>query len=191
MDLDVALNSLAQDPAAPVDVAETALLLARDEYPGLDVEAYLSELDGMAHEVRDYLRGDLKARLTGLCRYLFHEMGFRGNTQQYYDPCNSYLNQVLDRRTGLPITLSIVAIAVGARAGLDVGGIGLPGHFIARASDGTDTQLFDPFHGGRLLSVEECERQVQQFVGQPFTASAADLQPAPPGAIVVRLLTNL
>src|SRR4051794_36204206 len=113
MDLDATLAALALDPTAATDVAEVALHLARDEYPDLDVDAALSELAGMAHEARAYVRGDLEGRLTGLCRYLFHEMGFRGNAQDYYDPRNSYLNQVLDRRTGLPITLTLVAMAVG------------------------------------------------------------------------------
>src|SRR5262249_42957042 len=80
--------------------------------------------------------GDLEKRVRGLSRYLFHEMGFRGNTRHYYDPRNSYLNQVIDRRTGLPITLSAVAMAIGRRAGLDVVGVGLPGHFVAKAVDG-------------------------------------------------------
>src|SRR6266436_10306186 len=86
MNLDAALDLLAREPAAPLDVAELALHLARDEYADLDVEAQLGELNGMAHEARLYLRGSLRARVTGLCRYLFHEMGFRGNTRDYYDP---------------------------------------------------------------------------------------------------------
>ena len=116
MNLDAALALLARDAATPLDLAELALLLAREEYPDLDVEAYLSELNGMAHEARTYLRGPLPARVHGLCRYLFHEMGFRGNVQEYYDPRNSYLNQVLDRRTGIPITLSALAMTIAARA---------------------------------------------------------------------------
>src|SRR5438552_8487835 len=152
MNLNATLEALAQDPVAPLDLAELALSLARDEYPDLDVEAYLGELDGMAHEARRYLRGDLAARVSGLCRYLFHDMGFRGNQADYYDPRNSYLNQVLDRRLGIPITLSAVAMAVGRRAGLEVAGVGLPGHFVAKAVlDGREV-LFDPFHGGRVLT---------------------------------------
>src|SRR6516225_9441221 len=96
MDLEAALQQLANDPAAPLDPAEVALHLAQDEYPHLDVEGYLSELDCMAHELKAYLRGDLDVQVHGLCRYLFHEMGFHGNTQEYYDPKNSYLNDVLD-----------------------------------------------------------------------------------------------
>ena len=155
MDLDTVLEQLAHDPTATCDVAELALELARDEYSHLDVAGYLGELEAMAGEARSYVRGNLEARLKGLCRYLFHEMGFRGNAQDYYDPCNSYLNQVIDRRTGIPITLSVVAMAIGSRAGLHVAGVGLPGHFIAKALDGDREILFDPFHGGRVLAVDD------------------------------------
>jgi len=191
MDLDTTLARLAVDPAGSVDVAEIALHLARDEYPELDVEAYLSELAGMGHEARKYVRGDLAARVAGLCRYLFHEMGFRGNVPDYYDPRNSYLNQVLDRRTGIPIALSVVAMAVGGRAGLAVVGVGLPGHFIAKAVDGARQVLFDPFHGGRQLTAEDCGRLVEQVTAQPFQATAANLEAIPLGLLVQRMLANL
>lgn len=191
MDLDHALDQLAHDAAAPLDVAELALGLARDEYANLDVEAYLSELSGMAHEAKGYLRGSLEARVFGLCRYLFHEMGFRGNIQDYYDPRNSYLNEVLDRRTGLPITLSVAAMAIGRRAGLEIAGIGLPGHFVAMATDGGREVLFDPFHGGRQLTPSDCANLVQQVTGMPFEATPEQLRPVPLRMLVIRLLTNL
>jgi regulator of sirC expression with transglutaminase-like and TPR domain len=191
MDLDAALALLAVDPTAPLDLAEISLRLATDEYPDLDVDAYLSEVAGMAHEARAYLRGDLEARVAGLCRYLFHDMGFRGNAQDYYDPGNSYLNQVLDRRTGIPITLSAVAMAVGSRAGLQVHGVGLPGHFVAKATDGGREVLFDPFHGGRRLTAEQCGYLVTQVTGTSFEATSEDLQPISLGMIVLRMLTNL
>jgi regulator of sirC expression with transglutaminase-like and TPR domain len=191
MDLNAALNLLAQDPAADVDLAELALHLARDEYPAVDVEAYLAELAAMAREARRYLRGPLPARVHGLCRYLFHDLGFRGNQKDYYDPRNSYFNQVLDRRTGIPITLSAVAIAVGNRAGLRVEGIGLPGHFIARAADGDAEVLFDPFHGGRVLTVTDCENLVRQATGREWEVTEERLRPAPVGLIAQRMLHNL
>jgi regulator of sirC expression with transglutaminase-like and TPR domain len=191
MNLDKALRLLARDPAAPLDLAEVALLLARDEYPGLDVEAYLAELDGMAHEARPHLRGRLEKRVAGLCRYLFHDLGFRGNRDHYDDPRNSYFNEVLDRRTGIPITLSAVAMAVGRRAGLTVVGVGLPGHFVAKAvADGREV-IFDPFHGGRVLSREDCEILVEKVLGVRFEATPEALRPVPPGPIVQRMLTNL
>lgn len=191
MDLETALQQLAQDPDAPLDPAEIALRLARDEYPHLDVEGYLSELDSMARDMKPYLRGDLDVQVHGLCRYLFHEMGFHGNTQDYYDSKNSYLNDVLDRRTGLPIALSIVAMAVGRRAGMDVHGVGLPGHFIAKAVGGGRVIYFDPFHGGRRLTPEECGQLVEQVTGKPFRATPEALAAAPLGWIIVRMLTNL
>jgi regulator of sirC expression with transglutaminase-like and TPR domain len=191
MNLDDALPLLAENPSAPLDLAELALHLARDEYPDLDIAAYLSELAGMAHEARPYLRGGLETRVAGLCRYLFHEMGFRGNTREYYDPRNSYLNQVLDRRTGLPISLTAVAMAVGERAGLHVVGIGLPGHFIARADAEDATVLFDPFHGGRRLTPVDCENLVRQVTGMELSATPESLQPVPLGLILLRMLNNL
>jgi regulator of sirC expression with transglutaminase-like and TPR domain len=191
MNLDTALDLLARDPAAPLDLAELALGLAADHYPGLDVDAYLSELAGMAHEAKRYLGGNLEARARGLCRYLFHDCGFRGNIQDYYDPRNSFLNEVLDRRTGLPITLSAVAIAVGGRAGLEVAGVGLPGHFVVKAVAGGEEVLFDPFHGGRLLTRADCEVLVEQATGTPFRATPDAFQPVPAGAFVQRMLNNL
>jgi regulator of sirC expression with transglutaminase-like and TPR domain len=191
MNLDNALGVLAEDETVPLEVAELALELARDEYAHLDVDAYLSELDGMAREARNYLRGSLKARVAGLCRYLFHEMGFRGNVQNYYDPRNSYLNEVLDRRTGIPITLTVVALAVGQRAGLEVHGVGLPGHFVAKAVDEGQEILFDPFHGGRLLTAADCETLVYQVTGTAFQATPDHLAALPLGRLVLRLLTNL
>ncbi len=191
MNLDASLKLLAADPNAGLDLAEVALALARDEYPNLDVEAYLGELSGLAHELRPRLRGPLEARTRALCLYLFHDLGFRGNQKDYYDPRNSYFNEVLDRRTGLPILLSAVAMSVATRAGLQVVGVGLPGHFVAKAVDGADEVLFDPFHGGRLLTVEECEALVERVVGEPFTATPEALRPVPLGLMVLRMLNNL
>src|ERR1019366_888923 len=189
--LTTALQALARDPSAPLDLAEIALLLARDEFPNLDVEAHLNELAAMAHEVQPYLRGHLAHQIQGLCRYLFHEMGFRGNPREYYDPRNSYINQVLERRTGIPITLSAVTMAVGERAGLNLVGVGLPGHFIVKAVDNDQEVLIDPFHGGRILSRDDCENLVHQATGVAFEATALALQPLPLGLIVLRMLGNL
>ncbi len=191
MNLDKALRLLARNPAAPLDLGEVALLLARDEYPGLDVEAYLAELDGMAHEARPHLRGRLEKRVAGMCRYLFHDLGFHGNRSDYDNPCNTYLNEVLDRRTGIPIALSAVAMIVGRRAGLSVVGVGLPGHFVVKAVDGGREVIFDPFHGGRVLSREDCEILVETVLGVRFEATPAALRPVPLGAMVQRMLNNL
>jgi regulator of sirC expression with transglutaminase-like and TPR domain len=191
MTLDEYLTLLCRQPHADVDVAEVALLLARDEYPQLDVEASLAEVAGMAHEARSYVRGDIEARAHGLCRYLFHEMGYHGNTKDYYDPGNSYLNLVMERRTGIPITLSALTMAVGRRAGLSVQGVGLPGHFIVKVVSPEQQVLLDPFHGGRRLETTDCENLVKQVTGMPFEASPLNLTAAPLGWMFVRMLANL
>lgn len=191
LNLDEALTHLGRDPDAGYDLAEVALHLARDEYPALDIEGQLDELAVMAREARAYLRGPLPARVQGLCRYLFHEMGFHGNARDYYDPRNSYFNLVLERRTGIPISLSAVTIAVGRRAGLDVVGIGLPGHFIAKAVDGGAEVLIDAYHGGRLLTPADCANLVRQVTGVPFEAGPLTLAALPVGLIVQRMLVNL
>jgi regulator of sirC expression with transglutaminase-like and TPR domain len=191
MDLNAALNLLACQPDAPLDVAELALHLARDEFPHLDVDAYLAELEAMAREARRYVRGDLQGRVRGLCRYLFHDMGFRGNKKDYYDPLNSYLNQVLERHTGIPITLSAVTMAVGGRAGLHIDGVGLPGHFVVKAVDAGDEVVFDPFHGGRILTPTDCENVVRQVTGKEYAVTPQALTRLPVALMTMRLLNNL
>jgi regulator of sirC expression with transglutaminase-like and TPR domain len=109
----------------------------------------------------------------------------------YYDPRNSYFHLVLERRTGIPISLSAVMMAVGARVGLQVQGVGLPGHFVVKVVDESNVILVDPFHGGRRLTPKDCENLVHQVTGQEFTASAENLCPLPLGLMVRRMLANL
>jgi regulator of sirC expression with transglutaminase-like and TPR domain len=195
MDLDAALDRLADDPSAAVDVTELALHLARDEYADADVADYLDRLDDLACQAHPHvarLAGrDLEQRVAALSHFLFDELRFRGNAQDYYDPDNSHLTQVIDRRVGLPITLSVVTIAVAGRVGLTVHGLGLPGHFVVMAVEAADEVIFDPFHGGQVLSPCDCELLVQQVTGQQFKASPEFLQPIPPGLLIRRMLTNL
>jgi regulator of sirC expression with transglutaminase-like and TPR domain len=191
MDLNAALNLLARQPQTSLDIAELALHLARDEYPAIDIEAYLAELNAMAREASRYMRGPLPARVHGLCRYLFHDLGFKGNTKDYYDPLNSYFNQVLERRTGIPITLSAVVIAVGSRAGLQLAGVGLPGHFVVKAREESNKVVFDPFHGGRVLTPTDCENLVRQVTGRAIAVTDEQLLPLPLGLMVTRMLNNL
>jgi regulator of sirC expression with transglutaminase-like and TPR domain len=189
--LDSLLDDLARDPAADADVAVVALLLAADEYPDLDPWGYVDRLHALADRAAPRLVGGLVEQVAGLSHFLFEDEGFRGNAADYYDPRNSYLNNVLDRRLGLPITLSVVAMAVGRRAGLEVVGVGLPGHFIAKAVRDGEEVLFDPFHGGQILSPAECEELVERVTGRPFTATPDTLAATPPGLIVARMLNNL
>jgi regulator of sirC expression with transglutaminase-like and TPR domain len=191
MDPDAALDRLGRDPTAACDLAELALHLGRDRDPKLGVAPYLHRLDEWADRLRPRLTGDLERRVVTLGRFLAGDLCFRGNERDYYDPRNSYLHRVLDRRVGIPITLSLMAMAVGERAGLAVVGVGLPGHFVAKAVDGDAEVLFDPFHGGRVLTPADCERLVRRVTGLEFEATPAMLAPTPGGLIVRRLLTNL
>src|SRR4051794_24973981 len=150
MKLSSALATLAADPHAPTDLARVALLIARDAYSQMNPRAYLRVIDRLAAQLRPRLCGSLAARTAELSTFLFEECGFAGNTEHYYDPRNSYLNKVIDRQVGLPIALSVLAVAVGERAGLNVVGVGLPGHFVAKAGGGDEEGLFDPFNGGEV-----------------------------------------
>ncbi|MBX9584274.1 MAG: transglutaminase-like domain-containing protein [Gemmataceae bacterium] len=192
MDLDATLDRLAADPHGPVDLADLALHLARDEYPDLDIPAYLGRLDALAAHLRPRLTGALAPDAVELTHFLFREQSFAGNEADYYDPRNSYLNDVLDRKLGIPITLAVVAVAVGGRAGLTVAGVGLPGHFVAKVvGPGDAAVLFDPFHGGQLLDPGGCEALVSAVTGQPFAATPDALAATPPGYVAVRMLNNL
>jgi regulator of sirC expression with transglutaminase-like and TPR domain len=191
MKLSSALSALAADSAVPTDLARVALLIARDAYSQMNPRAYLRRIDRLADLLRPRLRGSLAARTAELSSFLFEECGFAGNTEHYYDPRNSYLNKVLDRQVGLPIALSVLAIGVGTRAGLNVVGVGLPGHFVAKTIEGDEEVVFDPFNGGQFLDSEACEALVGGITGRPFEATPEALAPTPPGAIVARMLQNL
>ena len=191
MKLSSALAELAANPLAPLDPARIGLLIARDAYSQMNPRAYLRVLDRLADQLRPRLTGSLAARTAELSTFLFEECGFAGNTEHYYDPRNSYLNKVIDRQIGLPIALSVVAMAVGTRAGLNVVGVGLPGHFIAKAVDGNEEVLFDPFNGGQFLDLDACEALVGGVTGRPFEATPEALEATAPGAIIARMLQNL
>jgi len=191
MKLSSVLATFATDPHQPIDLARVSLLIARDAYSQMNPRAYLRRIDRLADLLRPRLTGSLAARTAELSTFLFEECGFVGNTEHYYDPRNSYLNKVLDRQVGLPIALSVLAMAVGTRAGLNVVGVGLPAHFIAKAVDGKSEILFDPFNGGQFLDEEACEALVSGITGRPFEATPESLAATPPGAIVARMLQNL
>ena len=178
---------------ASLNLAEAALLIAQDAYPDLDIDAYLQGLDELAEPLRAGWREyaplpELVARLNG---HLFGEIGFRGNREDYYDPRNSYLNEVLDRRLGIPITLSVVYIEVARRLGLRVVGIGLPGHFLVAAERDGASLLLDPFNGGEVVTTEDCERLVQESYGGSVPFSEEQLAPVRKRQILTRMLNNL
>jgi regulator of sirC expression with transglutaminase-like and TPR domain len=176
-----------------INLAEAALLIAQEEYPGLDVEAYLDRLDRMAHEVEKRFRHDEGPLVCveALNSYLFNDLKFTGNAEEYYDPRNSFLNEVLDRRTGIPITISTVYLEVGWRLGMPLHGVGFPGHFLVKYSAEKGEFILDPFHRGAILTEAECQSRLDQvYTGQvqlrpDFLAAATKRQ------ILARILANL
>jgi regulator of sirC expression with transglutaminase-like and TPR domain len=178
-------------PEDEVDLARASLLVACDEYPELELDPYLQRLDTMAEAVRGRLGASPEAAVAGLNRVLFEEEGFRGNTREYYDPRNSFLNDVLDRRTGIPITLSTVYIAVARRAGVTVHGVGLPGHFVVRVVAAGGDALVDPFNGGTVLTPQDCQDRLDRIYGGRVRMGVDMLAPCPPRSVLARTLRNL
>lgn len=174
-----------------ISVPRASLLFAREiAYPQLKVSDYLARLDALADDARPALQGAESPALA-LARYLFLERGFRGNAAAYDDPRNSYLNEVLERRLGIPITLSVVFVAVAHRLNLQAYGVSLPGHFVAGVREGLDEVLLDPFYMGRRLDLDDCQRLVQETTGYEGELDPQWLRPAPPRDIVARMLNNL
>lgn len=174
------------------DLARASLLVAAARYPGWEPSAELAKLDGLAKGAASLVRaGDEPiAQLNALSQYLFDEIGLRGNQDEYYDPRNSYLHLVLQRRLGIPITLSLIYIETGRRLGVPLVGIGMPGHFLVRHRDVPDL-FVDCFHKGILLSMEECETRFRQVVGEGADWSPAWLAPLPNRDFLARMLRNL
>ncbi len=192
--------ALAARPDAEIGLAEAALLLAAEEYPDLDMRHYRRVLDGLCDGARARVgeaaigaRGGLgPCEVVGaLNRYLFEECGFRGNRDAYYDPRNSFLNEVLDRRLGIPISLALLYIEVGRRAGLPLVGIGFPGHFLVGCDAPEGRLLIDPYEGGKLLTELDCIAILTQLHGRRVPLARHYLAPIGPRAFLVRMLANL
>lgn len=190
------LQRFAALAGGPGDLAAACLAIAQDEYPDLDVAASLAELDAMAATVRSRLAADAFAeqRVAALNHHLFAELGFRGNADAYYDPRNSYLNEVLARRTGIPITLSILYMEVGRRIGLDLQGVSFPGHFLVKLRVRRGDLVLDPFAAGAPRGPGELRERLRDILPGRI-ADEADLTPylaaTPPRLILARVLRNL
>lgn len=182
---------LAQDESR-LDLARAALLIAAEEEPGLTIEPYLSRIEELGHEAR-LLLDTLGGPPVGVFNeYFFETLGFSGNRQSYQDPRNSFLNRVLERRTGIPITLAVLYAEIGRRAGLIVEGIGMPGHFLvqARATDDPQAYLIDAFHACVMTS-EDCQARLDDIFGGRVTLHPSHLQPVSKRQILARMLANL
>jgi len=182
-------------PPEQMDLAAAALLIALDEYPELNVSDYLERIDLLAKRTSAQLRSDAEKRpmeaIESINYQLFEIEGFRGNQEDYYDPRNSFLNDVLDRRTGIPITLSVLYMEVGRRIGLKVEGVGMPGHFIVKCRHNSAEIFIDAFERGEILLEEGCERKLTQLHGKDFQFNRSCLDAVNHSQILTRMLHNL
>jgi regulator of sirC expression with transglutaminase-like and TPR domain len=180
-----------------LDVEHLALLLAEPEHPGLDIQSYINKLNVMGELARIKLRffpqcGPAPAdRIMPILRLLYGELGFRGNVTDYYDPQNSFLNHVIDRRTGNPLSLAVVLLGVCRRAGVVAEGISFPGHFLVRAAQVTgEMATIDPFDGS-VLTRAVLQSIYESATGDPGDIEEQYLTPASRRQVVLRMLNNL
>ena len=182
-----------RQPERDLDLARAALLVAKEQYPGLAVGQYLARLDQLAEEVKDRLADETAPLvvLEELTRSLFKRQGFRGNKEAYYDPRNSFLNDVLDRRIGIPLTLGIVMLEVGWRLRLPLQGVNFPHHFLVRFHGEVVDLLIDPFEGGRARFEDQAQELLDRVYGGKLRVRKSFLQVATKHDVLVRLLNNL
>jgi regulator of sirC expression with transglutaminase-like and TPR domain len=189
-------NALASQADDTVPLLETALLIARDEYPDLDADLYDTLVQSHAEHLRHEIGtiGPWPLKMAAINRHLFDELGYTGNHDEYYDPRNSYLNQVFERRLGNPVSLAMVQMEVAHRLGVPLDGVSFPGHFLVRLPVDDGLLVMDPFNGGRPLGVDELRERAKPHLGGDVPDDAAllhILNPASPRAILVRTLRNL
>ena len=186
-------TGMVQKPEDAIDLATTALLIAKEEYSTLDIDHYLAILDSYAREIatRIISLNDPESILLQINQYLFKEQGFRGNGEDYYDPKNSFLNDVIDRKLGIPISLSVLYIEIGKRLGIPIQGIGMPGHFIVKYGHSDHAIFIDPFHHGRLLTEEDCIQTIEDLSQGQMPYHPDFLKPVSNRQILIRMLYNL
>jgi regulator of sirC expression with transglutaminase-like and TPR domain len=177
----------------PIPLARGALLIAKEQYPDLDVEKYLDQLAALSREAELAIRGgsDTVEKIQLLSEFLFTRKGFEGNRDQFGDPRNSFLNDVLERRLGIPITLSVLYIEIGRRLGLNLYGVSFPTHFLVKAVDERGELIIDPFNSGAILDLPEIRARLTQIYGQPVEVQPAMLKAVGARHILIRMLRNL
>lgn len=198
--LDAFAQALAQDDAR-IDLAHACLMIAEDAYPGLAVERYLGDIERLALRLRARMpqRSGAEERVAALNEFIYEDLGFHGNTDDYYDPRNSYLNEVIDRRTGIPITLAVLYMGLGRRAGLPLEGVSFPGHFLVRLRLRGGVLVLDPFEGGMPQSEADLRGRLQRVIPSgvagdvPVAELPLDqfLEAATNRQILARVLRNL
>ncbi len=180
-------------PDEEIDLLRAGLAIAAGDYPGLDVDFYLARVDQIASAVRAR-RGDKfnpYRSIASINFVLFQEQGFRGNRDDYYDPRNSFLNEVLERKKGIPITLSVLYMEVARRVGLELYGVGFPGHFLVKYLGDGEEIVIDPFHEGAIKTDEELEALLSELYRSEVALNPQFLQPVTKKQILERMLNNL
>ncbi|HEY2106767.1 MAG TPA: tetratricopeptide repeat protein [Candidatus Binataceae bacterium] len=177
----------------PVALARAALVIAKEEYPALEVDLYLERLAELGREAARWMgtAANTVEQVQALSRLLFEHHHFAGNQTSYGDPRNSFLNEVLERKVGIPISLSVVYIEVGRRAGLKLEGVSFPGHFLVKATDDRGELIIDPFNQGTILNLEQLRTLLNQVYGQPVELHPSMLRAATSRQILSRMLRNL
>lgn len=187
-----AFESVVRTSEPHIDLGLAALTIAQIEHPDLIPDHYVKQLDELASRACAWGACDDALRaLHRLREFLFEEEGFRGNSADYYDPHNSCLSDVIDRKLGIPITLSVLMMEVGHRLGLSIAGVGLPGHFVVSAQLGADRVLLDPFDGGAVLTPDRAADLVAQAVGRRVELTEENFAPVSKRQILIRMLANL
>lgn len=194
MDFPRARQQFIQEIQQPeIDLARAALFLAQEEYPNLDPDVYLNKLDAIAAQIRDRLPAERYPMriIQTINGYLYEDLLFSGNQANYYDPRNSYLNDVIDRRTGIPITLSLLYLEIAKRLDFPMEGVGLPGHFIIRPALAEMEIFVDPFHRGEVLFPADAQERLSQIYGRSIPMQPEFLEATSPRQFLARMLNNL
>jgi regulator of sirC expression with transglutaminase-like and TPR domain len=189
------LRQIVSGPDEDISLAEAALLIAGHGYPDLNVAAYLSRIEELAHMLSMRIGEDATPleRIADLNQFLFGDLGFAANSEDYYDPRNSFLNEVLERRTGIPITLSVIYMELGRKIGLPLEGVSFPGHFLVRCPVPEGAVVLDPYSSGISLGLPDLQKRLREVRGGEVSRAivAELLVPASNKEIIVRLLRNL
>ena len=187
------LQAILSGPEQEIDLGSAALTVAQLEYPDLDVPRYVAQLDHFSASAAQRLKaGDPPRQLVQtLSGFLFEEEGFRGDSADYYDPRNSCLNEVMDRRGGIPITLSVVYLEIARRLGLPFFGVGLPGHFVVKYDDGDQALFVDPFGGGTIVDRDGCRKLAAAVLDGGRDLRDADFAAVEKRCVIERMLNNL
>jgi len=180
-------------PDQKIELARAVLTIAAGEYPNLLIAEYLSRIDLLAAEVAERIgqERNVYRSIAGLNHVLFQRHGYRGNRSEYFDPKNSFLNEVMERKRGIPITLSVLYMEVAQRIGLPLLGVGFPGHFLVKYIDDEQEIVIDPFNGGEVLSTDSLETLLRQLFGGNIVLHADLLEPVTKKQVIRRMLYNL